>query len=577
MKRALRRASEEPGAAVERDVGGQWTVVEQRLQAVLLSGGRERRAGDAGTERRDVLDPRRLELEHVVRPDALVAAGADDVEQPARRQVLGGPAQVAARPAQHHLVLGSGEDGAQLVVLPGLRVGGQRQHAAGAHPLPVGQEHVVRRAGGEGALGHPQHDHDVEVLAQREAHGAHEHAVAQATDPPEVGVELQLQRAAEALHGRLGIDGVEAAHPVERTEHLVGRRPLRLRPRRPGAVAAEEAVDEFVPERGEPRPRGRRGGQPRPEVEDEGPEVLGLAGATPRALGGRRGRLVGHGDRRVGGAAQAGGQRSQPLVPVPATGHDARLPRRPLPCAGGHRPAVGGDERGAGQQREQVVAAHVVVWEGEEAEHGASGHPLAQRKRGATVVGDAGGAQQLPAQAAVGLRRGVAEGDALERDAAPGGGHHVAQRRPHLVVGVGGGDDLHVGRQRGGVGWRRRHVDAETGDGGADPVVGRRVTGDAGDDVQRCALGQRREERAGADRQPLGEVHHDGAEGGDRQTTFVHGRGGGAHEVGLVVPLAGEPAGHVAVDADHVRRPLGGAGEGGRAPCRPRRAARDGR
>ena len=78
-------------------------------------------------------------------------------------------------------------------------VGPQGQLAGGAGPLVVGEEGVVAHGGRERALGEPEDDHQVEVEADAHLDGADEHAVAEATHPPEVLLELELEGAVEHL------------------------------------------------------------------------------------------------------------------------------------------------------------------------------------------------------------------------------------------------------------------------------------------------------------------------------------------------------------------------------------------
>ena len=61
---------------------------------------------------------------------------------------------------------------------------------------------------------------------------AHQHAVAEAADAPEVGAELELERAAEHVEAGRGLDGVEPGEPIERRLHLVGGPLLGLGPAR---------------------------------------------------------------------------------------------------------------------------------------------------------------------------------------------------------------------------------------------------------------------------------------------------------------------------------------------------------
>ena len=126
----------------------------------------------------------------------------DALGQEPRRHPLGGAAQVAARKEQHALVGGARERREQpavVVVDPGRPQG---EGAVSGAAVGVGEQRVVVHAGGEESLRQPADEHPIEVEPEAQRHVTHEQPVAEATDPAEVGVELQLERAPEHVDPR---------------------------------------------------------------------------------------------------------------------------------------------------------------------------------------------------------------------------------------------------------------------------------------------------------------------------------------------------------------------------------------
>ena len=126
----------------------------QRLDAVLLSGRREGGARDAGCERRDTGEPRRLQRVEGVGVEAWAVGQACRVgAQPPGRHADAAAPQVAAWLAEHHRV-GAGERGEQVAQLSSLAFvrGGQVAVEEAALGSPTGDR---RRAGGWGVCLRP--------------------------------------------------------------------------------------------------------------------------------------------------------------------------------------------------------------------------------------------------------------------------------------------------------------------------------------------------------------------------------------------------------------------------------------
>ena len=122
------------------------------------------------------------------------------------------------------------------------RAGAERQRALGGAPVGVGKERVVAHVRRKGAFDEPTHEHAVEVEAETESDMPHEDSVAETADATQIGVELELERAAEDVEAGRRLDRVEPGEAFERGLHLVGRALLRLGPLRTPRVVGEEVV-----------------------------------------------------------------------------------------------------------------------------------------------------------------------------------------------------------------------------------------------------------------------------------------------------------------------------------------------
>ena len=233
-----------------RDVG---TVVpgvfEQGAQAVLLFGGGERHAGHTCRERRDLMEPFGVEVDQVVAVVTGARERLDRVEEEPRRHAVGGAAEVAPWEEEDPCVARRRERGEQTAVVVVDARCAQRQHTVGRAPIGIGEQGVVVHPGGEGALCEPAHEHAVEVEPEPERDVTHEDAVPEVADAAEVGIELELERAAEHVETGSGLDRVEPGETIERRLHFVGGVLLRLGPRRASAIVREKLAQEL------PRPR----------------------------------------------------------------------------------------------------------------------------------------------------------------------------------------------------------------------------------------------------------------------------------------------------------------------------------
>ena len=166
--------------------------------------------------------PRQVGGQQVGRPPPLARELRRQVEHPPRRHPLDAAAEVAAWHAEQ-VVCGSRQRPAEVAVLALHLLGSQRQLTGGRGPLVVGEQGVVVHGCGEGPLGQAEHHHQVEVEPDAHLDRADQHALAQATDPTQVVVELDLDRAVEDIEGHRILDGVEARRAVG-----VTARPARL-------------------------------------------------------------------------------------------------------------------------------------------------------------------------------------------------------------------------------------------------------------------------------------------------------------------------------------------------------------
>ena len=124
--------------------------------------------------------------------------------------------------------------------------GPQRELALGGAPFGVGEQRVVADPGGEQTLGQPAHEDPIEIEAQPQGDVAHQQTVAEPADAPQVGVELQLERAPEHRQPRVRLDRVEAGEAGQRRLHLLRRPPLDLGPVGPPRLRREVVVHEAL-------------------------------------------------------------------------------------------------------------------------------------------------------------------------------------------------------------------------------------------------------------------------------------------------------------------------------------------
>ena len=224
----------------------------------------------------------------------------DGVEDETRRHALGGATEVAPRQEQDALGRG-GECGEERTVIDVDPLGTQAQRAAGGAAVVVGEQRVVPDPRGEGALDQPADEDAVEIEAQPEGDRADQDAVAEATDPAEVGVELERERAPEHVEPGRGLDRVEAGEPFEGGLHLLRRLALVLGPaRRAAGLRRGGGPPAAVPtRRGRANSAGRVAlGELLLQLGDERAQVAGgvelvLVPLGPRVVVGG-GELVGH-------------------------------------------------------------------------------------------------------------------------------------------------------------------------------------------------------------------------------------------------------------------------------------------
>jgi hypothetical protein len=212
--------------------------------------------------------------------------------------------------------------------------GAQGQGTVDDAAVGVGEQGVFADPRGEGALGETAHVDTVELEPEAERDVTHQHAVAEAAHPAEVGVELEFQRAPEDVDGRFGLDRVEPGEALQRGLDLLGGAHLLLGPGGARGLGAEEFADEVLGPGDEPGPARGRGpcrvvAEGACEIGDERLQRGGGVERAPDALGVR----VAFGDgllerelcrQRARVAGQAG-------IPLGGAPHDARLAGDPFP------------------------------------------------------------------------------------------------------------------------------------------------------------------------------------------------------------------------------------------------------
>ena len=130
-----------------------------------------------------------------------------------------------------------------------------------------------------------------------------------------------------------------------------------------------------------------------------------------------------------------------------AAGDHPRRAGNPLPRPPGGQTGAGANRR-PGHHRQDIRAAEAPIGQGQQRPHRAPVQHVADGPDGCAVVGDVRRLQLLVQQAGVRLGRAVQQGDAAQPDTVAGPVRHLADRRPHLLVGVAHADDRGRGRRR---------------------------------------------------------------------------------------------------------------------------------
>ena len=202
----------------------------------------------------------------------------------------------------------------------------QGQLAERVPSVAVGEQRVVADGRGERPLGHAQHDDQVEVEACGERQRRDEHPLAEPPHAAEVGVELDLERAAEHVErGRTG-DVVERRQPLEGGVDLLGGPHLVERPGGVGPGAAGEEGEQVAQPRHPDRPR--RGTGPRVADGVDQPQDEVAQATHPFGLAAGMGRpslvaVVVAALDALGHAVVLGRGAGEQRVPVGAPGDDA--------------------------------------------------------------------------------------------------------------------------------------------------------------------------------------------------------------------------------------------------------------
>ncbi len=262
----------------------------------------------------------------------------------------------------------------------------------------------------------------------------HEDAVAEAPDPAQIGVELQLQRAPEHVETGCVLDRVESGEAFERRLHLVGSLALLLRPRAATGLGSEVVAHEPFGPTGELAPTAARlDGQLAHEVGDEFLERTRGYELTLVVLGARL--AIGNRPLLRDRPLEGPGMALEALVPLPRAADDARGAAGALPpCRGDALARV--EHRRRGQQTHHVVAVEVAVGQREQSEERAAEHALGERADRGAVVGDPRSVELFVHEPCVGLGRSVENGHALQRHAVAQRAEHRAHDGAHLVVGI---------------------------------------------------------------------------------------------------------------------------------------------
>ena len=125
-------------------------------------------------------------------------------------------------------------------------VGALRHLTAEGVAVGVGQQRIVTGRRREHPFGQTAHPQPVELDAECERRGTHEHALTEPADAIAGGVELERERPAEHFERRVRLDRIEIAEPVDRGLDPAGRLLLECRPLRTAIVTPDPAGDEPV-------------------------------------------------------------------------------------------------------------------------------------------------------------------------------------------------------------------------------------------------------------------------------------------------------------------------------------------
>ena len=270
-------------------------------------------------------------------------------------------------------------------------------------------------------------------------------------------------------------------------------------------------------------------------------------------------------------------------VPV-GPGDDAGLSGDPLPPRDRDPHAGEVGHAHLAEDSHDVGAAIAGARRLEQPEHQPGQCALVDRAHARPVDADAGSAQVFVEQARVRRAGGIQHGDPV-RGHPLEQAHHFAHDAAHLVVGVGCREDScggRLGRRLGGRLGRRLGgwLDDRSGFGrgpgwgslglagircageraerGARTPVGAGHAREPDDDVDRSSLAEHLGERALGPGEVLGEVDHERAEVGGRDSAVADQGGRGGEEVGGVVPAAAQRVADLSVEADDVTRQAAG-------------------
>ena len=268
--------------------------------------------------------------------------------------------------------------------------------------------------------------------------------VAEAADAPEVGVELELERAAEHVEAGGGLDRVEPGEAIERRLDLVGRLLLRVGPARRGArscarksrtsrCAHADSSRQLAP--GARRRRARRAARRRRR-----------RGRAPRRARARTSRDAARGRAppapRPAWPPARGAWRSSRSCHCVAPRDDAGPAADALPACRRHR-------RRPRNQTGAPASSAITSWRWK-SRSGSASRPSTDRpstlsasvRTAAPLCGMPAAASCSCTSAGVRLGGAVEDRHALERHAVDERRHHEPDHGAHFVVGIGRRHDL---------------------------------------------------------------------------------------------------------------------------------------